>query len=362
MHLARFVVPWACVSLGSVVFSATELVAQTPLDEPRVVAIGKGLYVIHNPRANESWPQSNTMVVIGADAVLVVDAAYLPATARADIAIIRKLTDKPVRYLVNTHWHYDHTNGNGEYRREFPSLQIVGHPETWRLLRENVPRYVASVLAPDSPVRQSVQNSIKALADLGTKSDAAERAVYERRLAQRQLELAEIAKVAPTLPTVLVSDEVRFDLGARSVVVRFLGRANTPGDLTVYVPDGSVLATGDLVVSPMPYAYGSNPSSWIRVLETVLGAHADVIVPGHGDVMRDMRYVERVRTLLVTVTEGVQTAYRAGKTVEAARASIDFEPFREQFAGKDPFLLQVFESSIVVALVDRAWAEAQGTA
>ncbi len=342
--------------------AATVVAAQAPLDLPRTVVLAPGVFVLHNPRANESWPQGNTLVVAGDREVLVVDAGYLPGTALADIAEIRKLTDKPVRYLVNTHWHYDHTNGNGVYRAQFPGLSIVGHPETRRLLADNAPRYLASVLAPDSPVRRSVANSRKALTELGTGGDTADRGVLRRRLAQRELELAELPRVMVDPPDLLVERELTLDLGGRTVIVRHLGRANTPGDLVIYLPRDRVLATGDIVVSPIPYAYNASPGGWIEVLDEILALQPLVLVPGHGEVMRSTDYARSVQALLADVVRQVRSAFRAGKTEDEARASIDFSRYRAQFSGGDEFLGQVFDSSIVTALVARAWLEAGGGA
>ena len=70
----------------------------------------------------DEFPQGNTTGVIGQKAVLVVDSCYLPSEARKDIAQIRQWTKLPVKYLVNTHWHYDHTIGNGAYAEAFPIL------------------------------------------------------------------------------------------------------------------------------------------------------------------------------------------------------------------------------------------------
>lgn len=358
MTSLRHPLPTAMVALTL----ASQAAAQDPLPPPRVVPLGHGVYVLHNPRANESWPQSNTLVVIGGKKVLVVDANYLPGTAAADIDVIRGLTAMPVSYLVNTHWHYDHTNGNCVYRARFPGLSIIAHPETRRLLRENSPRYLASVLAPDSPVRRSVQNSTRVLAEMGDTGDSAERTVYQRRLEQRTLELNQIASVTTELPDRLVDRELSLNLGGRRVTIRHFGRGNTPGDLVVYLPEERIMATGDLVVSPVPYAYNSSPGSWISDLDSILALKPLIVVPGHGEIQRadSMPYLLAVRGLLFEVVEKTREAYRAGKTVEEARSSIDFEPYRKEFAGEDEFLRQVFQGSIVTALVDRAWAEAQG--
>ena len=75
-------------------------------------------------------PSGNTTVIIGDREVFVVDSTYRPSLAREDIAQIRQWTDKPVRYLLNTHFHDDHNNGNKTYMDAFPSLAIVAQEET----------------------------------------------------------------------------------------------------------------------------------------------------------------------------------------------------------------------------------------
>src|SRR5919205_1021909 len=116
---------------------ASPLLAQAGDGGARVERVGDGVYaIIHDDATTEwpsgvtDWPHGNTGVVVGDDGVLVVDATYLPSRARADIALIRRLTDRPVRYLVNTHWHMDHTHGNEAYRDSFPGVIIVTERQT----------------------------------------------------------------------------------------------------------------------------------------------------------------------------------------------------------------------------------------
>jgi glyoxylase-like metal-dependent hydrolase (beta-lactamase superfamily II) len=92
----------------------------------RMYKLAEGVYAITHAAATQDWPHGNTGVVIGNDGVLVIDATYLPDRAARDIALIRRVTNLPVRYLVNTHWHGDHTHGNGVYRDSFPGIAIIG--------------------------------------------------------------------------------------------------------------------------------------------------------------------------------------------------------------------------------------------
>src|SRR5215210_368914 len=127
---------------------AAELSAQTSGAKARVERLADGVYAIIHPDATTDWatnttdwPHSNVGVVIGDTAVLVIDSDYLPSAAKADIALIRTLTTKPVRFLVNTHWHGDHTHGNSVYRDSFPGITIIGARENRDFIEINQARF-----------------------------------------------------------------------------------------------------------------------------------------------------------------------------------------------------------------------------
>ncbi|MDQ6829878.1 MAG: MBL fold metallo-hydrolase [Gemmatimonadota bacterium] len=84
----------------------------------QTVKVADGIYAFITPEERSGFQAGNSVAVIGDDGVLIVDSGNLPVTRR-QIAELRKLTDKPVRYLVNTHWHPDHNLGNAEYRAAF---------------------------------------------------------------------------------------------------------------------------------------------------------------------------------------------------------------------------------------------------
>src|SRR5690349_14732753 len=99
--------------------------------------IADGVYCIVHDDATDEWPHGNTGVIIGEKHVLVVDATYSPSRAAADIALIRKITERPVDYLVYTHWHFDHNNGGVSYKKANPSIQIVSERNTKRYIELN---------------------------------------------------------------------------------------------------------------------------------------------------------------------------------------------------------------------------------
>ena len=92
--------------------------------------IADGVYLLRAPQALDRWTATNVVVVINEHDVTVFDSFTRPRTARMAIAEIRKLTDKPVRTLINSHWHMDHWSGNNEFVKAFPGLQIIATVET----------------------------------------------------------------------------------------------------------------------------------------------------------------------------------------------------------------------------------------
>ncbi len=117
---------------------ATALAASGPLetsvDRARAMLIkedlGDGIFVFRAPSDLEYWTATNSVVIVNDDDVTVFDSPTRAVTARAVIAEVRKLTPKPVRVLINSHWHQDHWSGNDEYARAFPGLRIIATAQT----------------------------------------------------------------------------------------------------------------------------------------------------------------------------------------------------------------------------------------
>jgi cyclase len=319
--------------------------------------LAEGVYVLRHADATPDWPEGNTTVVVGKRGLLVVDAGYLPSTARADIAAIRRLSGKPVRYLVNTHWHYDHHQGNAEYVKAFPGVDIVAHRETARLIQANAARYARGVVAEGSPARLALAAAEKRRAEA---KDAEVRARLDAEIAARKRELAELGKLQVAMPTLVFADRLDVDLGGRRVEIRHLGRGNTPGDTIVNLPVEGIVVAGDLLVAPVPYAYNSYPRAWIATLEALRGLGAKILVPGHGPVLRDEAYLTSVIDLLRFVVDGVGRLAAAGATLDEVRTRLDLAAFKQRLAGDDPALVELWDDSIVRALLERAFLETRG--
>ncbi|HEY7544849.1 MAG TPA: MBL fold metallo-hydrolase, partial [Blastocatellia bacterium] len=315
---------YAClllVLLNAVVWPSAS--AQTR--ERTTTKVAEGVYVIRHRSAPTGFPQSNTTVIIGDREVFVVDSCYLPSTARGDIAQIREWTDKPVRYLLNTHWHNDHVMGNSVYREAFPSLAVIAHKETAKdmdLLIPQAPRRGADFLAAQKRRLESGKS------EDGKPLTQAEKSELSDAIALRQMVVDDYKSFVYQSPNITFDKELSIDLGNREVQVKYLGRGNTTGDAIVYLPKEKILVTGDLLVHPLPFTLDGYPSLWIQTLERIGQMDAQIIVPGHGPVMRDKTYLYNLRDFIRSAVEQVNAQlYRIGPaevhSVEEVRGGVD---------------------------------------
>jgi len=313
-----------------------------------VTKLAGGVYEIRHPDAPDGFPQGNTTVIIGERGVLVVDSCFLPSSARLDVEQIHKWTDKPVTYLVNTHWHFDHTLGNATYVAAFPSIQIIAQKETQKLVGEVNPGALARY-----PERK--ERTEKALAT-GKKIDGSpltegERKRYEKRLAGLMPTLEELKTAVQFVPNVSFDRELNIDLGHRPVQIRFLGRGHTAGDTIVYLPSEKILASGDLLVHPVPYLFGDISVDHANTLQLMAQLDVETIVPGHGEVLHGKDYIYQVVDFLHAVNTEVEKEINAGaNTPEEVELilpkAIDIDKWREKFAGFDAANGSFFDANL----------------
>lgn len=334
--------------------------------ERRATPLAEGVYVIRHPDAPDTFPQSNTTVIVGNDAVLVVDSCYLPSAAREDIAQIRRWTTKPVRYLLNTHWHYDHTMGNAAYRDAFPGLSVIAHTET----RNQIAGYNPGWFTRYPDRGKQFQAAIDSGKDPSGRTLSASE-IDEYRSALRGLgpvgkEYAESQKRLEALtPDTAFEQELRLDLGGREVRILFLGRGNTAGDAIAFLPKERIVAAGDLVVHPVPYLGGGYPTEFPTALRRLKELEPVTIVPGHGDVLQGTEYVNRVAGFISTVVARVgQEINRLGnspRTLDEVQKVVEKHPdvlaWRQRFALDDAGSRDTFDGFSLPGVIRAAHAE-----
>ncbi|MBI3476182.1 MAG: MBL fold metallo-hydrolase [Acidobacteria bacterium] len=299
-----------------------------------ITKLAEGIFEIRHPDAPDGFPQSNTTVIIGDKTVFVVDSCLLPSTTRADVEQIRKWTNKPVTYLLNTHWHFDHTLGNSVYAAAFPDIQIIAQIQTQKTIADFNPGAVTRY--------PSRAQRFRKVLDSGKDPDGqpltpGARKDYEEALSGLGPVVAEFKDAVQLVPNVAFDRELNIDLGKRLVQIRFIGRGNTAGDTIVYLPKERILITGDLVDHPVPYFFGGFPVDQVGTLQALAQFDAQEIVPGHGDVLHDKSYIAQMISFLQVVNTGVEKEINNGKTLEETQEElpkqIDSKAWRDKFAG-----------------------------
>ncbi len=265
--------------------------------------------------------QSNALVIVNENDVVVVDSHVTPAAARALLDSIETITEKPVRYLINSHYHFDHAHGN----QAFPEgVAIVGHRYTRQKL-------LGAVL--DEPTYKTftggIPGAVEAMKAQLDGLEGSERSELEDMIRVQEAHLEALSETRPTPPDVTISEHLTIHRGHRNIELHFLGRGHTGGDIVVYLPQDEMVFTGDLLL-PFPSYMGTGwVNEWPETLDRVLALDAETFLPGHGEPFSDRAPVEAFQALLRELWSQAENLHGQGLSAKEAAEQIDLE---EQFS------------------------------
>jgi len=257
---------WILLFLSTFAFSADTA-------DFTVKKIGEGIYAAIGADGGKAG--SNAGFIVGSNGVVVVDTFEDVAPARDLLAEIRKVTNLPIRFVVNTHYHLDHTGGNAVFAKEGATILAQRNLRGW-LRTENLKFF-------------------------GANPKPEQKAMVE----------------ALVLPDEVYSDAVDIYLGTRQIKVRYM-LGHTGGDSVVTVPDADVVFAGDLVWQKhLPNLIDATTSDWVKTLEKLLADHpSGTFVSGHGDVA-SAADVRDFHDYLVALRDAIAKAQSAGKSDQA---------------------------------------------
>jgi cyclase len=330
-------------------------------------SLGRGVYAVVRNEPEGLINESNSLFIVGDTGVIVVDAQSSSARTRETLAALRTITNKPVRTLINTHWHDDHVVGNEVYAAAFPGLQIIAHasaPEDMATIGADYRRN--GVAARDQTIAYLRGLIAKNQSFLGGPLSAEERRSHELSAWLLEDYSNASADFQPVPPTRTVSDRLTLWLGRREIDVLYVGKGHTRGDIVVFLPQERILAAGDLVMWPVPFVGSTSyPAEFARTLERVRALHAVTVVPGHGKVMSgDVAdpYMALVSRMLGSIGEQARVAVARGDSLAQARAAIRLDEFERAIAGDDPVRKILFGYYVRGSAIPRAFEQAKGAA
>lgn len=245
-----------------------------------VIELARGVYARIFPEG-----RTNSGFIVGDDAVLLIDSNRVPSVTREILQDIKRVTDKPVRYVIDTHCHWDHTFGN----QVFAECVIIGHANC----RMEMEEYGEAMRA--------------------------------RALRDRPEHADELKTVQIRPPELTFEGRLALYFGGRRLDLLYYGYAHTRGDIFIYLPDDRILYTGDVVtVGRAPAMMDGYIRSWISVDDQLLGLDVAQIAPGHGTVGTKAD-IETGRAFIADLWMGAERAFQEGKSEEEALASMKLE-------------------------------------
>lgn len=247
--------------------------------DTEIIELATGVYA----RLHEGL--TNAGIIVGDDGVLLIDSLRVPSFARDLIEDVKTLSDKPIRYVVDTHSHWDHSWGN----EEFPKATIVGHANCRR-----------EMLDPDItiPWREKVVTAGDPWSD-------------------------EAKTVNITPPNLTFESSLHLDFAGRPIDMHWLGRAHTSGDIFIHLPEDGLLFTGDVAQDRgVPFLMDGYLKDWVGTNERLIEIEFDHFMAGHGPIGEPSAIIE-ARDFIVELVEGVERAIANGQDRKTAASSVN---------------------------------------
>lgn len=324
-----FISPFTIAQEGEIVETGTH----------RFVEVADGVWQVTG--TGSVFTMSNAMILVGEFDTLVVDSHVTPAASRALLESIPAVTDKPVRYLVNSHYHFDHAHGN----QSFPEgVEIIGHEFTRAKLNGDIGNVLEenTFRSFSDPVPATVANLAQRARE---ETDPRRRTELEETHRVQQEYMNAIEEVVPTPPNITLQDEMTlFQVvanGSREIQLLHFGRAHTGGDVVIYLPQEKVVFTGDMMLPGLAYMGDGHVDEWPDSLEGLKALDFETWLPGHGPVMRNKQPIENFQAYLRDLWDRTSLQYRMGVAWEEAAEQIDMTDHSDNYAqisrpGVDP--------------------------
>ncbi len=267
----------------------------------------------------------NHAIIVGDRDVILVDDGTTPAAARALLEDLKMVTDKPVRWVINTHFHYDHTDGNSVFG---PDVQIIGH--------EYVRHAIADLdVAHREPLKTTMTNMALQIQPL--RQQIVEEKIFERRaallkqVAAIQADLKELRALKPTPPNMTYTSQMTLRQGQREVQLLFLGRGHTQGDTVVFLPKERIVCTGDLMESRLAYMGDAMFDEWITTLDALKKLEFGTVLPGHGVPFHEKSLITAFQNYLSDFMTKVADLRKQGLSADEAAQKVDLTSHKTDF-------------------------------
>ena len=309
MNIKRTIIPLVFLAL-SVSLVADEHVITT--SSHRLTEVANGVYL-----AQTTAPlfNSNALVIVNEEDVVVVDSHLTPAKARDLVASIKSVTTKPITTLINSHFHWDHAHGNQVFD---DGVQIIGHEYTRMKLAGTPLEETQYVIATAGN-----KATLARIREMLTNASEEDRPEIQKWFDLYSQQAEDWKEIAPIPPDTTLNDRMTLFRGSREIQIHFFGRAHTGGDITVYLPAEKLAFTGDMMLQGPSFLGDGYVDEWVETLENLKGLAFETIVPGHGNPFTDRDLICHVQAYYADLWEKVAAMHEQGIPVADAARDVD---------------------------------------
>lgn len=245
---------------------------------------------------------ANAGIIVGKDGIVVVDTLVSAKEAQRFIRDIRKVSDKPIRYVVDTHYHLDHAFGNAEFVKL--GAVVISHANDWKNLEKN-----------GEPTLKNAKNF--------------------------GLTEKDMAGTAIALPTLTFTDRMTISLGDEEIQLIYVAPSHTSGSILVNIPDKKVLFAGDVLFTDFhPFMAEGDLAGWLKNLDYIAALDVERIIPGHGPLSGKKDIADMKGYLVAFDTKARELAAESGDAASITAELKKSLPARSQGEWMIPFNLK----------------------
>ena len=322
---------FAVASIALLLMNSAPLAAQpAPVDIAPFIAheITPRVHLLATPDDWYAAAIGNVILIEQSDGFVVVDSGFNIANGRAVVRYAKSLANKPIKAVLITHWHGDHPQGMSGIVETYPKVRIISTRGTEDGIRG--PGSYDIGYRPDAKFDRAIANLAesnkdnyrKLLDDAATAPDRKER--IRKALGQFDVMTRDFKGTYLVLPTETFEQELVIDDRDVPVHMMFLGRANTEGDAIAWLPKQKIVVSGDIVVSPYPFGFGSFSADWMQTLGKIKALGFTTLIPGHGLPMSEASYLDKLTAAMTDLRAQVYPLARSGMKLEDVRKKVDF--------------------------------------
>jgi len=267
---------------------------------------------------------ANSAIIINENDVMLVDSHISPASAWVLLDELKSVTTKPVRYVVNTHFHYDHAHGNQVYGND---VEIIGHEFTRNVLLNDAEGKLFKAYIAGLPAQIDTLKG-----RLAAETDPARKAQLQTQLEAAEANRASQAELRTVPPTITLKDKMTIYRGNREIQLLFLGRGHTGGDVVVYLPKERIVCSGDFVTNGLSNMVDGFADEWANSLEELKKLDFDFVLPGHGEAFMGKDKITAYQGYLRDIWAQVGRFKQQGLSAEDAAKRVDMTVHKASFA------------------------------